>query len=272
MFFHRLYALSLLVAVNALPNSGQDSPVVIHYNVNTDMYDVKLSARSTDIACRWGLWPKWTKTFTDAHQPIPAFSVAPNDQGKYNMAGKLIFNCVDERLSTGQLPEQELRIRGIFSLPCGANDVVQRFPLVNIFDDGDSGWNNLNFHRQYCAKILQNHGLMAVPRGAGQCWFLSMHDEPNQVLTVDVTSRTSTFDSHAQLFQNYISVTKTKDVNTVPPLEIRVYTSSYSVKVESSRVYHVCVYNYLHEGDPVNQRPQQQDLTAHIVTSLDQLQ
>lgn len=259
-----------MIAVNALPNSGQDSPVVIHYNVNTNMYDVKLSARSSDIACRWGLWPKWTKTFTDAHQPIPAFSVAPNDQGLYNKVGELVFNCADERRRTGQLPEQELRIKGIFHLPCPKDNVVQRFPLVNMFDDGSSGWNNLNYHRQYCAKITLDHGSMFVPSGSNTCDYVQINNDHHQVLTVDVTASSVTISS--QLVQNYVSVTETPDANTIPPVEIRAYTSSYSVKVEPTKLYHVCVYNHWQTGDPAALRPQQQDLVVHMVTSVDQLQ
>ena len=262
------FTLFQLAAVIALPGKGvEEDPAIMRYNATSKVYDVTIDARSSDIACRWGLWPEWTKMFTSAGKPIPAFSVADNRDSRYNQVGKMIFDCADKRTRTNMVPDEEMYQRGAFSIPCGEGNVVQRFPIIDLYDEGNSNWDNLNYHRQYCAKIFHDYNVMTVLHGAGQCWFVRVSDDPHQVLTVDVTA----VDNHSQLVQNYISVTEAADVHTVPPVEFRAYLSSFSTKVESSKVYHVCVNNYQQAGDP-NFHPEEQDLFVHIATSIDQLQ
>ena len=264
-----LQFVGLLATVAALPPKQDDSPAIVHYNATAQLYDLTLDARSSDIACRWGLWPQWTKSWTGSNKAIPAYSVAANDIERYNHVGELAFECADLRPAV-EMSETEVAVRGTFRQSCGEDDVVQRFPIVFMFDSGDHGWNNLNYHRQYCAKIVHDYDIMFVPQGANLCWFVRVMDYEHQVLTIDVTAAYSS--DKTQLVQNYVSVTEAVDSKTVPPLEIRVFTSSYSVKIEPSKLYHICVYNYWQAGDPADLHPVRQDLAARIVSSVDQLQ
>lgn len=229
---------------NALtkPGSALDS----HNSKTVDLIDCK----DSDLCCRWAVFPKWTKTFTDKKAAIPAFSVSwsRNPDAK---VGESLFKCVDER-DEATLPADEEKDRGFFKSICPSTSVLTTWPITGRYMDNPL--EDFEWHRSVCMPYEEKSAeFFSVHANKHACYYIELTDPKINVFTIYTVSAAHT----DTLAMNYLSIMPAS--NRGP--WFRTFTSSTSV-IMSPGKYYACVYNYK-QGDDTED-PVKENMIAHV--------